>query len=118
MIISISALIITFILIYALSLTQYAVPALLGWLISFANALAGSIVLFRAFRKGGKGFFNTVLLSLVVRMFAMCGFIFILIYFFKIEKFSLAVSMFFFYFLFLILEINFLNKNREIKQAG
>ncbi len=107
-----------FIIIFAFSFNQYALPAFLGWLISFVNTLTGSAILYRAFKKGGKGFFNTVLLSLVVRMFAMCGIIFVLIYFFKIEKFSLAISMFFFYFLFLILEINFLNRNKELKHAG
>lgn len=87
-------------------------------MISFINAIAGSIVLYKAFKKGGKGFFNTVLLSLVVRMFSMCGAIFVLIYFFKVEKISMAISMFIFYFLFLIMEISFLNRNRDLKQTG
>jgi len=88
-----------------------------GWVISFVNVLIGSVIIFRAFQTGGKGFFNTVLLSMVVRMFAIAGFVFVLVYFFKIEKFSLAIIMFFFYFLFLIFEINFLNRNKVISSV-
>lgn len=90
----------------------------LGWLISFLNVIVGSIIIFRAFRRGGKGFFNTVLLSMVVRMFAIAAVVFVMVYFFKVEKFSFAIIMFFFYFLFMILEINLLNRNRELKSKA
>lgn len=89
---------------------------MLGWLISFFNVIAGSIIIYKAFQNPGRGFFNTVLLSMVVRMFAIAGLVFILAYFFKIDKVSFAGILFFFYFLFLILEINFLSSNSNKKQ--
>lgn len=92
-------------------------PVFLGWLISFLNTVTGSYIIYRAFRTAGKGFFNTVLLSMVVRMFVISGIVFILVFFFRVEKFSLAISMFLFYFLFLIMEINLLNKNRQTEKA-
>jgi len=91
---------------------------LLGWLISFLNVIAGSIIIFKAFQSPGRGFFNTVLLSMVVRMFMIAGIVFILAYFFKIDKIIFAVILFFFYFLFLILEINFLSSNSNKKQIN
>lgn len=54
---------------------------------------------------------------MVVRMFVISGIVFILVFFFRVEKFSLAISMFLFYFLFLIMEINLLNKNRQTEKA-
>ncbi|MEO6696208.1 MAG: hypothetical protein ABIY50_00390 [Ignavibacteria bacterium] len=94
----------------------YIVPLILGWLISFLNVIAGSIIIYKAFQTPGRGFFNTVLLSMVVRMFTIAGLVFILSYFLKIDKISFAVILFFFYFLFLILEINFLSSNSNRKQ--
>lgn len=88
---------------------------MIGWLISFLSVMIGSYVIARAFKSKGKGFINVVLMSMVVRMIAVVALIFIVIYFFKIEKFSLAVTFFFFYLLFLILEINFLsNKTNKV----
>lgn len=84
---------------------------ILGWAVSFLNVLFGGLVISNAFRNEGKGFINKVLLSLVVRIFAVIGVLFILIYFFNIDKIALAVSMFFFYIVFLILEIRFLSGN-------
>lgn len=92
-------------------------PVLTGWLLSFLSVAIGSYVIAKAFRSEGKGFFNVVLLSMVVRMIAVVVLLFALIYFLKIEKIPMAVSLFFFYFLFLIFEINFLsgaNKNNNI----
>ena len=103
---------------YSTDLRQYTLPVILGWVISFLNAVIGSVVIYRAFQSSGKGFFNIVLMSMIVRMFAIVITLFLLIYFLKIEKFSMAISMFFFYFLFLIFEINFLNRNREILAAS
>lgn len=99
------------IVIYALN--EFFTPLILGWSISLINVLAGSAIIYKAFQNPGRGFFNIVLLSMVVRMFAITGLVFILIYFFKVEKFSLATIMFFFYFLFLIFEINFLTRNTK-----
>ena len=93
----------------------YIFPLLLGWLISFLNVIAGSVINFKALQKPGRGFFNTVLLSMVVRMFMIGGIVFIVAYFFEIDKISFAAILFFFYFLFLILEINFLSKNSRKK---
>ncbi len=73
------------------------------------SVVIGSLVITKAFKSEGRGFFNVVLLSMVTRMIAMVIIIFVLIYFLKIEKIPLAVSFFFFYFLFLIFEINFLS---------
>jgi hypothetical protein len=96
------------------------IPFLLGWLISFINTVIGITVITRAFKTAGKGFFNTILLSMVVRMFAIVGVVALLIIFVKIDKVNLAVSLFLFYFLFLILEINYLQsgtrKNEIVSQ--
>ncbi|HMS66294.1 MAG TPA: hypothetical protein PKD83_13710 [Ignavibacteria bacterium] len=100
--------------VYLAELKQYTVSIISGWVISFLNVLAGSIVIYRAFQSAGKGFFNIVLLSMIVRMFSIAVLLFVLIYFFKMEKLSLAISLFFFYFLFMIFEISFLNKNRDL----
>ena len=92
------------------------IPFLLGWLISFINTVIGITVITRAFESAGKGFFNTILLSMVVRMFAIVGIVALLIIFVKIEKVNLAVSLFLFYFLFLILEINYLQLGTKKNQ--
>ncbi len=88
---------------------------MLGWAISFISIITGSYVITKAFASPGKGFINTVLLSMVVRMILTVSLIFVLIYYFKIDKISLAIIFFSFYFLFSILEINYLsdktNKN-------
>ncbi|MBK6877142.1 MAG: hypothetical protein IPG99_12030 [Ignavibacteria bacterium] len=84
------------------------IPFLVGWAVSFANSVIGIIVITRAFKTSGKGFFNTILLSMVVRMFSIVAIVALLIILLKIDKINLAVSLFLFYFLFLILEINFL----------
>lgn len=89
------------------------VPFVTGWLISFINAVAGMIVITRAFETEGKGFFNKILLSMVVRMFAIVIVVALLIIMFKIDKINLAVSLFLFYFLFLVMEIRFLQNRQE-----
>lgn len=86
-------------------------PLILGWCISFASVIIGSLIITRAFKDPGKGFINTVLLSMVLRMMITVSLIFVLIYFFKVDKIGLAVTFFFFYFLFLILEIQYLSVN-------
>ncbi len=73
---------------------------ILGWVVSFLNVMIGSLIITRAFRDPGKGFINKVLLSMVVRMFASCAIVFVLIYYFKIDKISLAVYFFSFTFYF------------------
>lgn len=78
------------------------------------NLIIGSFVIYRAFKISGKGFFNIVLLSMVVRLFIVSGIVFVFIYFFRLEKFSLVSSMFFFYFLFLIFEISFLSRIQKL----
>lgn len=104
---------ISFVIIFTKNLTDYITPVLIGWLISFSSVLIGSYIITRAFKNAGKGFINVVLMSMVVRMIAVVTLIFIVIYFFKVEKFSLAVTFFFFYLLFLILEINYLSANKN-----
>lgn len=86
-----------------------------GWLICFINVIIGSLIITKAFETQGKGFFNTVLLSMVVRMFTIAGLVFILVYFFKFDRIGFPVILFFFYFLFLVLEINYLSGNTYIK---
>lgn len=93
------------------NLREFASSLILGWSISFLNMIAGSLTIKYAFKNPGKGFINIVLLSMSVRMFIIAAFVFAIIYFFKVDKISLAGILFFFYFLFLILEINFLSKN-------
>lgn len=93
----------------------YTAPVIFGWGISFASVLIGSYIIAKALKTEGKGFINTVLLSMVVRMFVTVTIIFILIYFLKIDKIGLAVIFFFFYFLFLIFEINFLSEKSNKK---
>jgi len=88
---------------------------LFGWGISFASVLTGSYIIIKALKTEGKSFINTVLLSMVVRMFATVSILFILIYFLKLDKIALAVVFFFFYFLFLIFEINFLSEKSNKK---
>lgn len=78
---------------------------------SFSSVIIGGFVVSKALRKEGTGFINTVLLSMVVRMFVTVALIFILIYFLKIDKIGLAVIFFFYYILFLIFEVNFLSDN-------
>ena len=108
-------LVLSFALIFILDLKRYITPLTLGWLISFLNVLAGSIVINRSFREQGKGFINQILLSMVVRLFTVVGLVFILIFFFRVDKISLAVVLFFFYAIFLVLEINFLSlKSKKI----
>ena len=108
-------LVLSFALIFIFDLKSYITPLLLGWLISFLNVLAGSIVINSSFREQGKGFINQILLSMVVRLFAVVGLVFILIFFFRVDKISLAVVLFFFYAIFLVLEINFLSlKSKKI----
>jgi len=112
---SVVILVLSFVIIYAFDLEVYITPVLLGWLISFLNVLAGSLVINRSFKEEGTGFINKILLSLVVRLFTVVGLLFILIYFFRLDKLSLAVVFFFFYTIFLILEINFLTlKSKKI----
>jgi hypothetical protein len=101
------------ILMYFAGSVHLVVPFLVGWAISFANSVIGIIVITRAYKTEGKGFFNTILLSMVVRMFAVVGIVAILIILFKIDKINLAVSLFLFYFLFLILEINYLQSKQK-----
>lgn len=98
----------------------YTIPLFLGWFISFVNVFIGSYVITKAFREQGKGFFNTVLLSMVVRMFSIAALVFILIYFLKLDKIGFTVILFFFYFLFMILEINYMSSatKNTIKQVS
>ncbi len=115
--ISAVVLLIGIVAMFATGSKHLLIPFLLGWLISFINTVIGITVITRAFKTAGKGFFNTILLSMVVRMFAIVGVVALLIIFVKIDKINLAVSLFLFYFLFLILEINYLQsgtKNNEI----
>lgn|GEM_PF-1923156 len=95
------------------NLDNYLLPLFLGWLISFVNVMTGSFIITKAFKDKGKGFFNTVLLSMVVRMFAVAALVFILIYFLKIDKIGFSIVLFFFYFLFMILEINYMSSGRK-----
>lgn len=90
---------------------QYFQPLIFGWGLSFFSVIIGGFVVSKALRKEGTGFINTVLLSMVVRMFVTVALIFILIYFLKIDKIGLAVIFFFYYILFLIFEVNFLSDN-------
>ena len=101
-------LVLGIVLMYATANLQMIIPYLVGWAVSFANSVIGIIVITRAFKTSGKGFFNTILLSMVVRMFSIVAIVAVLIILLKIDKINLAVSLFLFYFLFLILEINFL----------
>ena len=101
-------LVLGIVLMYATANLQMIIPYLVGWAVSFANSVIGIIVITRAFKTSGKGFFNTILLSMVVRMFSIVAIVALLIILLKIDKINLAVSLFLFYFLFLILEINFL----------
>lgn len=115
--ISAVVLLIGIVTMFAIGSKHLLIPFLIGWLISFINTVIGITVITRAFKTAGKGFFNTILLSMVVRMFAIVGVVALLIIFVKIDKVNLAVSLFLFYFLFLILEINYLQsgtKNNEI----
>ncbi|MEO8446835.1 MAG: hypothetical protein ABI528_05035 [bacterium] len=73
--------------------------------------MTGSLIISGAFKKPGTGFFNTVLLSMVVRMLVTTGLVFLMVYVLKLDKIGFAVIFFFFYFLFLIFEINFLSAN-------
>ncbi|MEP7145574.1 MAG: hypothetical protein ABI792_01055 [bacterium] len=109
MLLSTVILVLSFVIIFIFDLRIYIKPLILGWLISFLNVLAGSYVINMSYKEKGKGFINQVLLSLVVRLFTVVGLVFILIYFFRIDKISLAFIMFIFYSIFLILEINFLS---------
>ena len=116
-VISAVVLLIGIVTMFATGSKHLLIPFLIGWLISFINTVIGVTVITRAFKTAGKGFFNTILLSMVVRMFAIVGVVALLIIFVKIDKVNLAVSLFLFYFLFLILEINYLQsgtKNNEI----
>jgi hypothetical protein len=116
-VISAVVLLIGIVSMFATGSKHLLIPFLLGWLISFINTVIGITVITRAFKTAGKGFFNTILLSMVVRMFAIVGVVALLIIFVKIDKVNLAVSLFLFYFLFLILEINYLQsgtRNNEI----
>jgi hypothetical protein len=101
----------SFTLIFTLDLKSYIVPLMLGWTISFWNVIIGGWIITKEFKKQGTGFINKVLLSLVVRVFVIVATLFTLIYFFKVEKISLAVILFFFYIIFLIVEINYLSEN-------
>lgn len=98
--------------------TQYLLPVLTGWFISFLNAIAGSLILNKTLKEKGKGFINKVLGSLVVRMFSVLLLFFITVYFLKIEGIPLAVTMFFFYILFLMLELNFLTAATKKQTQG
>ncbi|MBS1518781.1 MAG: hypothetical protein JSS91_11895 [Bacteroidetes bacterium] len=100
-------------MIFILDLRIYITPLILGWTISFINVTAGSYIITRAFRDQGRGFFNKVLLSMVVRMFAVAALVFLLVYFLKIDKIGFSVALFFFYFLFMILEINYMSAGRK-----
>lgn len=96
-----------------------SVPFFTGWLISFANSIIGYRIIRKAFDESGKGFFNTILLSMVLRMFAMLGIFAVLILLAKLDRINLAVSLFLFYFLFLILEINYLqNRQKELGKVS
>lgn len=88
---------------------EYILPLIFGWGLSFSSVIAGSFIITKAMNTEGTGFINTVLLSMVVRMFITLALLFVLIYFFKIDKIGLAVVFFFYYLLFLIFEINFLS---------
>ncbi|MBP9192397.1 MAG: hypothetical protein KBF96_07590 [Ignavibacteria bacterium] len=116
MIISLVLIVSGFILISNLDLDYLAIPLITGWFVCFINVLIGSLIITKAFKSQGKGFFNTVLLSMVVRMFAIAGLVFILVYFLKFDRIGFPVILFIFYFLFLILEINYLSGNTYIKQ--
>lgn len=106
--ISAVVLVLGVVLMYATANLQMVIPFIIGWAVSFANSIVGIMVITRAFKTSGKGFFNTILLSMVVRMFSIVAIVAVLIILLKIDKINLAVSLFLFYFLFLILEINFL----------
>lgn len=101
-----------------MNLQIYIVPLIVGWLLSFCSVIIGSLIITRAFKSPGKGFFNTVLLSMVVRMLAVVVLIFLIVYFLNIDRIALAAVLFFFYFLFLILEINYLSENSNKKSTG
>jgi hypothetical protein len=92
-------------------LDSYIVPLILGWAMSFLNVIIGGWIITKEFKKQGTGFINKVLLSLVARVFVIVGTLFIFIYYFKVEKISLAVVLFFFYIIFLVAEISYLSGN-------
>ncbi|MDQ3022216.1 MAG: hypothetical protein M3R36_16835 [Bacteroidota bacterium] len=105
----------SFSLIFIFDLKIYIAPLIFGWLLSFLNVMAGGLVVTRSVRQKGTGFINKVLLSLVVRVFAITLLLLFLIYVLKIEKISLAISFFFFYIIFLILEINYISGSTDKK---
>lgn len=111
--VSVALLIAGIAVMYLTGIIRLLVPFVTGWLISFINAVAGMIVITRAFETEGKGFFNKILLSMVVRMFAIVIVVALLIVILKIDKINLAVSLFLFYFLFLVMEIRFLQDRQE-----
>lgn len=104
-----------FTLIFLKDLQIYIGPLIFGWGISFSSVIIGGYIVTNALKGSSTGFINTVLLSMVVRMLITVSLIFVLIYFLKIDKISLAVIFFFFYFLFLILEINYLSDKSNNK---
>ncbi|MEO8209572.1 MAG: hypothetical protein ABI840_03340 [bacterium] len=104
-----------FAVIILFDLKIYIAPLLFGWMLSFLNVIAGGLVVTGSVKQKGTGFINKVLLSLVVRVFAITLLLLFLIYVLKIEKISLAISFFFFYIIFLILEISYLSGNSNKK---
>ena len=83
---------------------------LLGFIISFINALIGYKLSLMAFGKSVKSFMVLVFGGMGIRLIIVIIFLLILLQFTSIEALSLTGSVFFFYTLFITIEIYFLHK--------
>jgi len=75
--------------------------------INFLNVWGGAVYLVKNSALEPKKFVNKVLISMVVRLFANLGLIFLCLQFLKFDRLVFVFAFFTFYILFLILELNF-----------
>lgn len=99
------------VLVYAASKQVYSIIG--GYLIGLVNALIGYKMNEAAFNKPVKVFMALVFGGMGIRIMIIGFSIFMLLYFAKLDEYSLIGSVFVFYVVFLILEITYLHKKQQ-----
>jgi hypothetical protein len=98
------------VIVYASAIQIYSI--ICGFCIALINALAGNFLNTLALKKPGKSFMVIVFGSMGIRMMFIAIVLMIMIFFAKLDDFTLVGTVFFFYIIFVSIEIFHLHKKQ------
>jgi hypothetical protein len=113
MIISLAAIVISIFPLVSYSSSKQALSLIIGFVISLANAVAGYVIIERAFNKNIKIFMTMIFGSMAARMMAIAIIMLLIVFLTKLDFIYLVASLMFFYFLFTGIEIYYLQKKNR-----